>query len=84
MLRFMFTAIPNVAVNKTSFQSSTVWESVPGQAVDGDTNGQWADNACSHTDDITQDTNPWWTVDLGGTYDVSEVVLYNRADCCGM
>ena len=27
--------------------------------------------------------NPWWQVDLGGSYALSEIVVYNRADQWG-
>jgi alpha-L-fucosidase 2 len=26
---------------------------------------------------------PWWPVDLGAAYDLDEIVLWNRTDCCG-
>jgi hypothetical protein len=77
----------NVAANKESFQSSTYIEAnldplVSSRAVDGDiTNSLWYGYSCTHTQD---ETNPWWTVDLGGFYDVSKVVIYNRADGLGM
>jgi hypothetical protein len=74
-----------VTLNKTSFQSSTFVESAAGAtsglAVDGDTNAVYRDGSCTHT---STSTNPWWTVDLCGIYDVSKVVIYNRGDCCGM
>lgn len=29
-----------------------------------------------------QETNPWWEVDLQGTYNIKEIKLYNRINCC--
>ncbi len=49
-------------------------------AVDGDTNGQWGGNSVTHTLD---EPNSWWQVDLGQSARLDEVILYNRADCCG-
>ena len=40
---------------------------------DGVTNGKWG----FHT---TQETNPWWQVDLGKVHPLSQVRLWNRAD----
>jgi len=40
---------------------------------DGVTNGKWG----FHT---TQETNPWWQVDLGKVHSLSQVRLWNRAD----
>ncbi|OPL21275.1 coagulation protein factor 5 8 type domain-containing, partial [Mytilus galloprovincialis] len=37
-------------------------------------------HACSHTD--IGDEPSWWAVDLGAIYDISNVVIFGRADCC--
>jgi hypothetical protein len=70
----VFTAT-NVAVGKASSQSSTSSGGVSGRAVDGNPNANWAGSSCTHTD---SETNPWWVVDLGESYDISKVVIYNR------
>ncbi|XP_019645259.1 PREDICTED: uncharacterized protein LOC109486004 [Branchiostoma belcheri] len=36
---------------------------------------------CTHTQ--KGDYPPWWKVDLGGSYTVSQVRVLNRGDCCG-
>jgi hypothetical protein len=33
----------------------------------------------AHTAD---DNDPWLMVDLGGTFDIERVLIYNRQDCC--
>jgi hypothetical protein len=79
------SATSNVAVNKPAQHSSIFGpNALAAKAVDGNTDRQFSGGSCMCTNTITVDTNPWWTVDLGGTYDVSDVILYNRADCCGM
>ena len=49
----------------------------PDRAVDGNNNGIGT-GSCAYT--VTAD--PWWAVDLGSTYDVTSVVVWNRVDCC--
>ncbi|CAG2187478.1 unnamed protein product [Mytilus edulis] len=51
-------------------------------AVDGDYDQRLTDShhACSHTD--IGDEPSWWAVDLGAIYDISNVVIFGRADCC--
>jgi hypothetical protein len=49
-------------------------------AVDGITDGVFNNGSVTHT--LTQD-NAWWEVGLGGTYVLEDVILFNRADCCG-
>jgi len=46
------------------------------RAVDGNRESDYFKESCSHTD-IDQ-PNPWWRVDLGSSYPVSEVFLVNR------
>mmetsp|Transcript_8240 Transcript_8240/g.15079 ORF Transcript_8240/g.15079 Transcript_8240/m.15079 type:complete len:1302 (-) Transcript_8240:105-4010(-) len=72
---------PNVALGKVATQSTTAHGGVPGRAVDGDANGNWAANSVSHTD---AECNAWWKVDLADDAppEVSVVRLYNRQDCC--
>jgi len=69
----------NIALGKPTSQSSTGWGGVSSRAVDGNTSGAYLDNSITHTND---EANPWWQVDLLGVRSLSEVVLYNRTDCC--
>ncbi|XP_066283555.1 uncharacterized protein [Branchiostoma lanceolatum] len=72
----------NVAVGKTATQSSTLTAPVgPSKAVDGDRGTQLVyKNDCTHTHSEHQ---PWWRVDLAGTFTVTRVSILNRGDCCG-
>lgn len=72
----------NVAQDKAAYQSST-WSgsfTYPGNAVDGDTDGDFWSGHVSHT---ALDENAWWYVDLGEAYDIGSITLWNRTDCCG-
>ena len=69
---------PNKALGKPATQSSEGWGGAPGRAVDGNTNGQWGGGSVTHTNG----DNAWWEVDLLDTYDIGEIVLWNRLDCC--
>jgi hypothetical protein len=69
----------NLALGKRTAQSSTVLGGVSSRAVDGDPRGDWNNGSVTHTD--TQD-KPWWQVDLGESYELDTVKLFNRTDCC--
>lgn len=58
----------NVAKGKNSSQSTTKKTFTSSMAVDG------MNNTFSHTDD----SNPWWEVDLGGSFSVEYVKILNR------
>jgi len=70
------TAKPNVALHRPV----TISSQMPGEGldhtlvVDGDHS-----NLGFHTN---MEANPWVVVDLGSIKPISEVVVYNRADCC--
>ena len=51
-------------------------------AVDGDRNSILF-GKCSITETKSRDSRPWWVVDLGREYSVTNVVITNRGDCCG-
>jgi uncharacterized protein YuzE len=72
--------LPNVALKKQTWQSSTLAEGDSSRAVDGNADPNWAGNSCSHT--AAGDKNPWLAVDLGTQYNVVGIELTNRADCC--
>ncbi|MCG8330072.1 MAG: discoidin domain-containing protein [Chitinophagales bacterium] len=74
----------NVALNKSTSQSSN-YSSNAGQsykAVDGNTNGYWSNGSITHTRGGSGENNPWWKVDLGKAYAISQIKIYNRLDCC--
>ena len=69
----------NVSQGKVATQSSIAFDGVPARAVDGSTNGNWSVGSTTHTNN---DANAWWQVDLGSSYTLGSVVLFNRTDCC--
>jgi|GEM_PF-2020919 len=70
----------NVALNKTTKQSGTSSGGVSSRAVDGNTDGNWNNGSVTHT---TWNSSAWWEVDLGASYTLTEIKIYNRTDCCG-
>jgi hypothetical protein len=66
----------NLALNRTARQSSFYNPSNPKDpqyAVDGNR------DTISNTD---LENQPWWEVDLGAIYRITEARIYNRKDCC--
>ena len=59
----LILALKNVALNKVTKQSSTVYSGNSDRAVDGNKNTNYASGkSCTHTHD---NPSPWWMVDLG-------------------
>ncbi len=70
----------NLCVGKQCKASSVAYGGVASRACDGNTNGVFGQNSCTHTND---ENDPWWEVDLGSIYDVSKITIWNRTDeCC--
>src|SRR5437762_10486256 len=70
----------NVAKGRDATQSSLFQNAVsysPSRAVDGNTSG--SASAISSTE---KNANAWWLVDLGDTYSIAEIKIWNREDCC--
>lgn len=80
------SATSNVALNKTTNQSSTLTAGgITGsssKAVDGNTNGIFFTNPTNNSSvSATQnETEPWWDVDLGGTFSLEQINIFNRTD----
>ncbi|XP_070554944.1 uncharacterized protein [Ptychodera flava] len=74
-------SLHNVAQGKPTVQSSDKKRKNSGSenAVDGDFNTNAKIGSCSWTE---KEYQPWWKVDLGQTYNIYEVVITNREDCC--
>lgn len=69
----------NVALGRSTSQSSTDYNGASSRAVDGNTNGVWRNGSITHT---TNSNQPWWRVDLDETTSISSVVIFNRIDDC--
>ena len=66
---------PNYALNGTATQSTMGWDGVAENAING--------NLGDFTHTAADDPNMWWEIDLGDIYELKEIVVYNRASCCG-
>jgi hypothetical protein len=76
---FAVQPVSNIAVGKAARQSSTANGGVASRAVDGNTSGNWTDLSVTQT---ISETKPWWQVDLGQSYAIDSLQLWNRTDCC--
>jgi hypothetical protein len=78
----LFLSSSNIAKGKVATQSST-YPGIPSasadKVVDGNTDGQFGDGSVSATN---VDPAPWWQVDLGASATLSNIVIWNRTDCC--
>lgn len=71
----------NVALGKPASQSSTIAKgAAAASAVDGSTNGNFANGSVTNTN---LDAYAWWQVDLGFSATIGSIVIWNRTDCCG-
>lgn len=79
---FIFTVGKNVAIWKSTNQSTTYYE--PGiiftsdKAVDGNGDGNWNSHTCTHTQ--PESDNPTWNVNLGNAYYIIAIKIKNRND----
>ncbi len=69
----------NLAYLKPATQSTTNHGGVASRAVDGNTNGNYNNASVTHT---TNSINPWWRVDLGQSFDLDSIRVFNRTNCC--
>ena len=69
----------NLALNGSASQSSTAYNGVASRAIDGNTNGNYNDDSVTHTN---SEANAWWEVDLGTTYAIGDINIFNRTNNC--
>ncbi|KAI8508634.1 hypothetical protein Bbelb_137330 [Branchiostoma belcheri] len=74
----------NVALGKAAFQTSDYEDQSSGRgaarfAVNGNTNSNYIAGYCTHT---ALEADPSWWVDLGQSYMIDRVAIFNRQDCC--
>jgi hypothetical protein len=72
--------ITNISQGKNATQSSTVFGGNAGRAVDSVTDGNWGNSSVTHTN---SEANAWWQADLGSSFLVDSLTVWNRTDCCG-
>uniref|UniRef100_A0A8D0D996 Fucolectin tachylectin-4 pentraxin-1 domain-containing protein n=1 Tax=Sander lucioperca TaxID=283035 RepID=A0A8D0D996_SANLU len=70
---------PNIARGGNVIQSSLYGNEVPERAIDGNRASNLGQGSCTHT---KKDLKPWWRLDLLKTYQISNVTITNRGDCC--
>ena len=72
----------NVAYGKNTSQTGVSGDNVASRAVDGYTDPVLENGKCAHP--LRSNGNrAWWMVDLGATYDVSNVILFTRDELYG-
>ncbi|XP_030046107.1 fucolectin-1 [Microcaecilia unicolor] len=69
----------NIALTGVATQSSVKFNGSPGRAINGDQNGNYHENSCSHT---SPEKSPWWQLDLQKSWKIETIVVANRKDCC--
>lgn len=70
----------NLALGRPTWQSSTNQDAgASWKAVDGNVDGAWDAGSVTHTN---SEARPSWVVDLGAPMPLSQIVLFNRTDCC--
>ena len=73
----VFRGEDNVAVRGVATQISTGFDGPPQLAIDGNTDGNYANKSVSHT---AKANHPWWEVDLQSEQPLDRIVLWNRTD----
>ena len=61
------------------FPGLDTYDDGPGNALDGNTDGQFWNGSVTHT---TGSGGDYWGVDLGANHVITGVTLFNRTDCC--
>ena len=75
---FLSVYMANLAVGKMAVQSSTI--APASRATDGSTRTDFQGHSCART---RSQKNPSLQVDLAADYEIVQVVITNRGDCCG-
>ena len=70
--------VANLALGKIAVQSSSV--ALASRATDGSTRTDLKGESCART---RYEKNPWLQVDLAAEYEILQVVITTRGDCCG-
>ncbi len=73
----VFSGAENVARMGDAKQISTDYNGPPERAIDGNTDGNYANNSVTHTGAAD---NAWWEVDLKSDQPLDRIVVWNRTD----
>ena len=71
--------VQNIAPLGTASQSSTSYNGSASRAIDGNTDGTYQNASVTHT--LAQ-SRPSWRVDWSDSYEIDEIKIFNRTDCC--
>ncbi|MEM6630148.1 MAG: discoidin domain-containing protein [Bacteroidota bacterium] len=74
------TGLNNLALNRSTSQSSTYFGGTASLAVDGNQTGTSATSNPPDLQHTLNETQPWWQVDLGQLSILDQVKIYNRTD----
>ncbi|XP_052458926.1 fucolectin-5-like [Carassius gibelio] len=76
----------NLALRGTAVQSSTYNSCGAAQAIDGirysPSGKPTPEETYKYCSITSKELNPWWRLDLLDSYNISNVIVTNRADCC--
>ena len=70
----------NIALGKPTSQSSTGFGGASSRAVEGNRSGRKDNESITQT--MNTDTIKWWELKLEESYDIVQIRIYNREDCC--
>jgi len=73
----VFSAGSNIAPSGKATQSSTAYDGPAEYAIDGNTDGVFANKSVTHTETLNQ---TWWELDLGSVRPIEKLLLWNRTD----
>jgi Concanavalin A-like lectin/glucanases superfamily/Secretion system C-terminal sorting domain len=74
----VFSGGTNIALGKTTAQSTTAASS--SKAVDGNTDGNYANGSVASTAQGRVEVEAWWSLDLGSVIQIDSIVLWSRSD----
>jgi hypothetical protein len=74
---FSTANLTNAALGKTATQSSYPAGQTAGRAVDGNTDGVYANGSVTYT---TIEAQAWWQVDLGSSQSINHIRVWNRVE----
>ena len=69
----------NLAIKGTATQSSTDFSGEANHAIDGNISGAFTSGSVTQT---TDEDSAWWQVDLGASFSIGDISIFNRTDAC--
>ncbi|MEZ6130344.1 MAG: DUF1553 domain-containing protein [Planctomycetaceae bacterium] len=73
----VFSGGTNIALQGRATQDSTAFNGPAGNAIDGNTDGDYQKNSVTHSETVD---DPWWEIDLGSSQPIDRIVIWNRTD----